>query len=711
MYIAKGDEITLVFLSPEPYFDFYYLQSTSKFREFELLSHPLPVGIAACLLKKIREVVKEKMDAFPASTLSPSFMQDLCRRELSSVIYPPGHESGRQLAEEASASRMGFAGTLKPDAGVQFDCPRADELEELEGVLSGRLLNAGEIARILRLLSGAEKRRLWRTLQVLCLRGRAALLPALYPYKGAYVRCQRCGWEGAPYLRNCDSCRSSTCCSCPECLVMGGLTLCSPLYTRLDQDLAPAYEASNSFSERFSRKGLLLLGRLVNFFLCGRSAWLQESEREEIICTPLVFGGKNFLQKGLKYKRQSGVRAGSLLNREKLRGGGFRLEVELTPPQKDAVKKLLDFAAGKDLGCACLVWAACGAGKTEVSFPLIAYFLARGKKVLFATPRRDVVLEIAPRLGRAFGKEKVVALYGGSGCQGTSAPLTVATTHQTLRFRRNFDLVILDEGDAYPYPGSRMLRFGVERARRPDGLIVYLTATPAPWMLAGTGRKNSRVNIIKIPARPHGFPLPEPQFLKVEALYEGRSGHAALNEEVLRLIGETVGCWGIPLFVFVPTVEMTGVVGRALRSAAGKPPLESFSPGWVEWSHAGDREREVKKERFFAGEFPVFVTTTIMERGVTVPRVHVLVIDAHHPVFDAPALVQIAGRCGRSPSYPTGDVWFVAPHISRAMKEAVSQIRSFNKEAAAAGYLRSDYADALKKILIARVQGEFKGNF
>lgn len=366
----------------------------------------------------------------------------------------------------------------------------------------------------------------------------------------------------------------------------------------------------------------------------------------------------------------------------------FRMEVQFTPPQRAAARALQDFGRQAAPGCTCLVWAACGAGKTEVSFPLISQALARGDRVLFATPRRDVVQEIAPRLARVFGKGMVIPLYGGSGNLGREAPLIVATTHQTLRFYHKFDLVILDEGDAFPYPGSRMLHFGVKRALKPGGKLVYLTATPASWMLKGASK--DKVDIIKIPSRPHGFPLPEPRFLTVKPFLDDR-GKTLIHRKVLVLIASLLEEPGARLFLFVPSVALTGIAAGALRTAAGKPPLESLPEDGIQWSHAGDRQREQKKERFFDGEFPIFVTTTIMERGVTVPHVQVLVLDADQEmVFNTPTLVQIAGRCGRSPEYPTGEVWFVARQISRAMREARAQIRAFNDEARRQGYLRPE---------------------
>lgn len=66
-------------------------------------------------------------------------------------------------------------------------------------------------------------------------------------------------------------------------------------------------------------------------------------------------------------------------------------------------KERSDFGWGGDLRRAreprdFLLWAVTGAGKTEMIFPLLEAVLAGGGKALVATPRRDVVLELAPRL-------------------------------------------------------------------------------------------------------------------------------------------------------------------------------------------------------------------------------------------------------------------------------------------------------------------------
>lgn len=55
------------------------------------------------------------------------------------------------------------------------------------------------------------------------------------------------------------------------------------------------------------------------------------------------------------------------------------------------------------------------------------------------------------------------------------------------------------------------------------------------------------------------------------------------------------------------------------------------------------------------------------------------VLDAGHDVFDEAALVQIAGRAGRSHEDPTGEVLFLHDGKTNAMVEAVQSIKKMNK--------------------------------
>ena len=88
------------------------------------------------------------------------------------------------------------------------------------------------------------------------------------------------------------------------------------------------------------------------------------------------------------------------------------------------------------------------------------------------------------------------------------------------------------------------------------------------------------------------------------------------------------------------------------------------------------------------------ITTTVLERGITLPRCHVLVVGADHPVFDAPTLVQIAGRVGRSADYRSGEVWFVSAERTEGQLQAVREIRWMNRMARRRGWLKEGRGSA-----------------
>ncbi|MDR3270445.1 MAG: DEAD/DEAH box helicase family protein, partial [Peptococcaceae bacterium] len=156
----------------------------------------------------------------------------------------------------------------------------------------------------------------------------------------------------------------------------------------------------------------------------------------------------------------------------------FCPEFLLTEAQECAAQEVLSFVQGNEARA--LLWAACGAGKTEVCFPALAWALERGYSVLIAAPRRDVIDDIAPRLRHDFPDVPMQVLTGSSTERFASGVVVVvATTHQVLRFARVFDWVILDEVDAFPYRDNEMLRWGLENALVEGGKLLCLTATPA----------------------------------------------------------------------------------------------------------------------------------------------------------------------------------------------------------------------------------------
>ncbi|QGP92195.1 Transcription-repair-coupling factor [Neomoorella glycerini] len=356
-----------------------------------------------------------------------------------------------------------------------------------------------------------------------------------------------------------------------------------------------------------------------------------------------------------------------------------RLNFALTPAQVDAYREAESFVfQGKEKEC--LLWAACGAGKTEVTCGAIAAALSRGRNVLYACPRREVIRELEVRLTSVWPQLRILSLYGGSPGKFGTADLILATTHQALRFYRRFDLVILDEVDAFPLSEDPMLYYAVARARREDGQTLFLTATPPAGLVARVRRR--QVKVIYLPARHHGHPLPVPEILRDPFL--SRPGAKRLPRSLVNCLDLTLA-EEVQLIIFVPAVKLVEeVVAWLLQERPGPDPNRP----WVQGCYAAHPRRDEIIASFRREEFPVLVTTTVMERGITIPRLNVLVLYADEErIFTANTLIQIAGRAGRSPAYPSGRVWFLASRISPAMAVARRQIQEFNALARRRGYL------------------------
>ncbi|WP_312504910.1 DEAD/DEAH box helicase [Lysinibacillus sp.] len=311
-----------------------------------------------------------------------------------------------------------------------------------------------------------------------------------------------------------------------------------------------------------------------------------------------------------------------------------------------------------------LIHAVCGAGKTELLFPMVHDALKRGLRVCIATPRTDVVLELYPRFQQVFPKTIIHALYGGASKQAGYAQLVIATTHQLYRFEQAFDVMIVDEADAFPYTFDETLQRAVEKAKRNDAPIVYVTATPAQKLLQSFHKESYSF----IPKRYHNYPLPVPQFHALWG-YEKSFNRGKIPKKLKQWTEERLSR-NEPFLIFFPTISL-------MKIAA---PLFQLINEHILAVHAEDSERKEKVVKLRNKEVPGLLTTTILERGITISNVQVAVIGAETPVFTASALIQIAGRVGRNIQFPDGDVLYFHHGITTEMDEARAKILFYNKK-------------------------------
>lgn len=311
-----------------------------------------------------------------------------------------------------------------------------------------------------------------------------------------------------------------------------------------------------------------------------------------------------------------------------------------------------------------LLHAVCGAGKTEILFGATCSALQAGKRVAIATPRTDVVLELFPRFQQVFPRTTIHALYGNAPAQEGFAQLVLATTHQLYRFEHAFDVMIVDEADAFPYTFDETLQRAVLKAKKPGMPIGFVTATPSKKLLQRMKDENWGYSFI--PQRYHGFPLPVPRY---ETLfnYEKEIQNGKIPRKLQQWLEKQLSN-ARQFLIFFPTIELMQIA----------VPLFQDLDARIEAVHAEDPARKEKVIRLRNEEVPGLLTTTILERGVTIKNVQVAIIGAESPIFTDSALIQISGRAGRNANFPDGDIVFFHHGVTFAMDQARAEIMRMN---------------------------------
>lgn len=329
----------------------------------------------------------------------------------------------------------------------------------------------------------------------------------------------------------------------------------------------------------------------------------------------------------------------------------FTLQYPLTPAQNIAVREIIHHISHHQN---ILVFAACGAGKTELVMEVIRQYLQAGKKVGFAISRRQVVLEIQERMQKAFQSLHVIAV-----CEGhtdvVDGDLIICTMHQLYRYHQTFDLLIMDEVDAFPYRDNEVLE---QIARHASiGEKIYLTATPDETMLQEV--KEGRLQMVELFERPHGYPLIIPQVKQtfktlqylflVRFLLHQRKHH-------------------IQTLVFVPTIQLAKQMHQYLRFFFKCAPFTSKTT---------DKEKVI--DDFHKHRYECLISTTILERGITIKGIYIIIVQADHPVFNESSLVQIIGRVGRNIEMPTGEGWFLCTKKTKDITRCITTLEQMNK--------------------------------
>lgn len=332
---------------------------------------------------------------------------------------------------------------------------------------------------------------------------------------------------------------------------------------------------------------------------------------------------------------------------------------KLTKPQMQVVTEILSHNQKH------LVWAVTGAGKTEILFPIIWQGLKQRKRIAIAAPRIDVINELFPRFKRVFPTVTMCAMHGAIKDQYAYTQIVVCTTHQLLKFKAAFDLIIVDEVDAYPLSGNQMLWSAINNACKNNGRQIWLSATPTTTLL-----KQVR-QISYLPLRFHNFLLPECKITLVNR-WQHNLKRGKLPAFLIKCLKNfTIN--GLPFLIFVPTIEDTQAVLQSINKYF--PNLKVMAV------HSRDIERINKILALRQAKIQGLVTTLILERGVTFPDIDVIVLGAEHSNFTVTSLLQIIGRVGRKLSRPSGEVYFLTNYYCLKLYQVKKLIKKINTKA------------------------------
>lgn len=327
---------------------------------------------------------------------------------------------------------------------------------------------------------------------------------------------------------------------------------------------------------------------------------------------------------------------------------------ELTLLQQKASQQLLVAVRKKQTT---LVEAVTGAGKTEILFGTLADAIEQGQRIAVLSPRVDVLNELLPRLQAAFARVKICLMHGLVEQSYYYSQFVLATTHQIIKFKAAFDLIVVDEADAFPLSNNRELWQGIFRAKHPEGTCVFLTATPNRYL-----RKITETTISLL-SRYHGYPLVNLEF------YRTANWRKQLPTKLVRYL-EDFHQVTQKVLIFVPEIDdIFDVVSK----------VQAIYSGRVTGVFAADPERLTKIEDFRTNKLRILVTTIILERGVSFSNLDVMILGADEAVFTQASLLQIVGRVGRDVHYPSGRAWAFAGERSWAFLFACQEIKRVNR--------------------------------
>lgn len=330
----------------------------------------------------------------------------------------------------------------------------------------------------------------------------------------------------------------------------------------------------------------------------------------------------------------------------------IRMDYELSDLQKKGSDFLLECYNLRKTG---FLQAVCGAGKTEMTYQTILEALNNQERVCFVIPRVEVIKEIFVRFKQAFPRTSISALYEGNK-HFEKSEFLLSTPQQLIYFYQEFDLIILDEVDAFPYSGNKFLERLVKKSLKPKGVILYMSATVS----SDFEKTKKEARTFLIPSRYHKNAMVIPKFVKIK-------NSKNLVKELRKYLDYNQLSNKLTL-IFVPTIAIGLNLNKVLKELNYKAACISSKTSY---------KNEIIKQ-FRNGDINFLITTTILERGVTFSNIDVFILHSDNKVFNKESLIQISGRVGRDLMYSTGLLLFFSEYLTKAMKQTKNELIYMN---------------------------------
>lgn len=327
----------------------------------------------------------------------------------------------------------------------------------------------------------------------------------------------------------------------------------------------------------------------------------------------------------------------------------YSMKYELTSFQKDASYKVLEnLKQGKDVLLHCV----CGAGKTELVVDSISAYLRKGLKVCYAISRKEVVIELEQRFKTIFKNANIVSLYGGH-TEDRAGDLIICTTHQLFRYYKTFDLLILDEVDAFPLSGNEtLMNISLNSCK---GNIVYSTATINNFLKKYL--KKRKYEEVKLYIRPNLKPLTIPRvFYNLNFI-----NYLSIIFMLRKIKGQCI--------IFISSKELTMKLYRVFKHL--------INTTYV-YSDLDSRNKNILD--FKQNKYKYILSTTVLERGITIKNVNVIIIHNRKSAFETSAIVQMCGRVGRGLN-SDGKAYILSSVLDRNIFDALRQMKEANEYA------------------------------